>query len=95
MIRIHHNHYPCDNDQSAYDIEQSYVFTKDQSPPHHAPDNGYSFIGVGYRYGQVLYHLLPEDSIDEQSKKKHAVKQKKLERKEFLVCRKLGADAPG
>ncbi len=95
MISVHHDQYPCYDDQCTYDIEQGYVLAKNQGAPHHAPDNGYSFIGVGYRYRQVLYHLLPEDGIDKKGKKKQAIEQEKLKRKEFLVCRELGADAAG
>ena len=86
MICIHHNHYSGYDDQGSYDIEQGYVLAENQGAPHHAPDDGYSFIGIGHGYGQVLDHLLPEDGVDEQGKEEQTVEQKEFKGKEFLVC---------
>ena len=86
MVCVYYDHYSGYDDQGSYDVKQGYVLAENQGAPHHSPDDGYGFIGIGYRYGQILDHLLPEDGIDEQGKEEQAVEQEEFKGKEFLVC---------
>ena len=64
MVGIDYDQYSGYDDQGSYDVEKGYVLAENQGAPHHAPDDGYGFIGIGHGYGQVLYNLLPEDGVD-------------------------------